>query len=120
MAPMTIAEAALFLFAGCNFLRVLAYVPQIVRIAGDREGAKAISYATWILFTLSNLSTVAYALAAVQDAVMALVFAGNALSCFAVVVLTAWKRRQVKVAQARHGTDRRTGPKRAGLTMARS
>ena len=35
--------------------------PQILRIAGDRNGASAISYPTWVLWTCANASTAAYA-----------------------------------------------------------
>ncbi|HEY8567184.1 MAG TPA: hypothetical protein VIL65_16925 [Beijerinckiaceae bacterium] len=89
---MTASDAALLTFTACNTLRVLAYLPQILRILRDREGATAISYTTWGLFTVSNLSTVAYALATVQDMAMALVFGFNTLSCLAILGLTAWKR----------------------------
>ncbi len=93
---MTPAEVTLLLFTACNTLRVLAYVPQIVRIARDQEGAKAISYTTWGLFALSHLSTVAYAHFHAKDATLALVFGGNAAACFAILGLTYWKRRMFR------------------------
>lgn len=97
---MTAAEVALLAFTTCNTLRVLAYVPQIVRIARDTDGARAISYTTWGLFALSHLSTVAYAVAVMGDATLALVFGGNAAACFAVLGLTGWKRRQLEAGRA--------------------
>jgi len=38
----------------CGFsgLRTVSYVPQIARIAKDRNGASAISYPTWLLWSL--------------------------------------------------------------------
>jgi len=90
--PLTPADAALIVFTACNTARVFAYLPQIVRISRDSQGATAISYATWTLFGVSHLSTVAYAILVVDDWRMAAVFAANALCCVAIVSLTAWKR----------------------------
>lgn len=89
---MTVADVALIAFTACNMGRVLAYLPQVLCIARDREGARAISLATWSLFALAHLSTVAYALATVGDVAMALLFAANTLGCLVIVGLTAWKR----------------------------
>src|SRR5690606_23139309 len=79
-----------------NMMRALAYVPQILCIARDRQGATAISYTTWSLFALSHLSTVAYALVALGDVAMILVFGANACACAAVLGLTFVKRRRAK------------------------
>jgi uncharacterized protein with PQ loop repeat len=89
---VTPAEAALVVFTVCNTARVFAYLPQIVKISRDTQGATAISYATWTLFGLSHLSTVAYAILVVDDWRMAAVFAANTLCCAVIVSLTAWKR----------------------------
>ncbi len=97
---MSPAEVTLLLFTACNTLRVLAYVPQIVRIARDHEGAKAISYTTWGLFALSHLSTVAYAVVHVGDVTLAFVFGGNTAACIAILGLTYWKRRQFETVRA--------------------
>ena len=93
---MTTAEIALSVFAAFNTLRIVAYVPQIARIARDEGGATAISYTTWGLFAASHLSTVAYALLSARDWAMALVFVGNAACCAAIILLTALKRRQFR------------------------
>jgi uncharacterized protein with PQ loop repeat len=90
--PVTPADAALFVFTACNAARVLAYMPQIVKISRDTQGAAAISYATWSLFGVSHLSTVAYAVLVVDDWRMAAVFAANTVCCVMIVSLTAWKR----------------------------
>jgi hypothetical protein len=55
---MLISEATFAAFSG---LRIFSYIPQILRIANDRNGASAISYPTWVLWTGSNASTAAYA-----------------------------------------------------------
>jgi uncharacterized protein with PQ loop repeat len=90
--PITPADAALIVFTACNTARVFAYLPQIVKIGRDAQGAAAISYTTWTLFGVSHLSTVAYAILVVDDWRMAAVFAANTLCCALIVSLTAWKR----------------------------
>lgn len=82
----------LALFSLANTLRIVAYVPQIVCAARDINGASAISFTTWGLFCLSNLSTAAYAAVNLQDQLMVMMFSGNALACAFIVAVTAWKR----------------------------
>jgi hypothetical protein len=89
---MTIADFTLTVFTLCNSLRVLAYMPQIIRAARDRSGAEAISFATWSLFLLSHVSAMAYALVNKEDWTMASVFLGNAAGCGAVLLISSWKR----------------------------
>lgn len=76
-----------------NSIRIFAYVPQLLKVTEDRNGASAISYSTWTLFFLSHLTTVAFAIFYVGDLVMALIFSGNALACFAILLATFVKRR---------------------------
>jgi uncharacterized protein with PQ loop repeat len=93
------ADVALFLFTACNTARVFAYLPQIVKISQDTQGATAISYMTWGLFGISHLSTVAYAVLVVDDWRMAAVFAANT-GCYVIIVgLTAWKRASLRSSQ---------------------
>ncbi|MFW5833763.1 MAG: hypothetical protein ACOCYE_06665 [Pseudomonadota bacterium] len=80
-------------FTTINSIRILAYFPQIMKAARDRNGATAISCSTWGLFLVSHLATIAYAVVVVGDAVMALIFLGNAFACFAIVGVTLLKRR---------------------------
>ena len=90
--------AAVFgVFTVMNTLRILAYVPQMLKAAQDANGASAISYATWTLFLISHLTTIAYALVGPGDLVMALVFAANALACLAIISITWVNRRQFSV-----------------------
>ena len=81
-------------FTVMNTLRILAYVPQMLKAAQDANGASAISYATWTLFLISHLTTIAYALVGPGDLVMALVFAANTLACLAIISITWVKRRR--------------------------
>jgi uncharacterized protein with PQ loop repeat len=94
--PITPADAALGVFTLCNTARVFAYLPQIIKIGRDTQGATAISYTTWALFGVSHLSTVAYAVLVVDDWRMAVVFAANTLCCLVILGLTAWKRAVLK------------------------
>ena len=47
---------------------------------------------SWALFAAANAATVGYALTVSEDRIMAIVFALNAISCLAIVGLTASKR----------------------------
>ncbi len=89
-----IPETVLSLFAAINTVRVFAYIPQITRAARDQNGASAISYTTWGLFFISHLSTIAYALVCQGDALLALIFLGNAIACLAIIAVTFLKRRR--------------------------
>lgn len=82
------------LFTFMNSIRIFAYVPQLLKVTEDTNGASAISYSTWTLFFLSHLTTVAFAIFYVGDLVMALIFSGNALACFAILLATFVKRRK--------------------------
>ena len=89
------------LFTFMNSIRIFAYVPQLLKVTEDTNGATAISYSTWILFFLSHLTTVAFAIFYVGDVVMALIFSGNALACFAMLLATFIKRRKHAAGQKR-------------------
>ncbi len=81
-------------FTVVNSVRVLAYIPQIVTVARDTNGASGISYLTWGLFLISHLTTIAYALVHLGDAIVALLFLGNALACLAIIAITMVKRKR--------------------------
>ena len=91
---MTAAELATAAFTLCNAVRALAYLPQILRIIQDLDGARAISCATWSLFGISHLTTVVYAILAAYDWTMAAVFGGNVLACAVIIGLTLFKQRR--------------------------
>lgn len=86
------------LFAVSNALRMAAYFPQIVAVWRDERGADAVSISAWILFALANGTTVAYAILTLQDSILAVIFALNALCCILIVGFTLWKRLQRPVA----------------------
>lgn len=89
---MTIEDVTLAAFTLCNSLRVVAYVPQIIRAARDRSGAEAISFTTWTLFLLSHASAAAYALVNKEDQTMAVIFLCNVAGCAAILTIAAYSR----------------------------
>lgn len=91
---MTPSDFTLAMFTVCNGLRIIAYFPQIVRALRDTSGAEAISFSTWGLFLLANVSAVAYAVVNKADWTMAFLFFGNGLGCTAILTVAAWKRRR--------------------------
>jgi hypothetical protein len=92
---MDTPEITLAIFYIFNLLRICAYLPQILRVALDDDGAKAISYTTWSVWIGANGSTAAYALVIIPNWTLFAVNVVNAVGCAAVVVLTAWKRHQL-------------------------
>ena len=90
---MQLEEITLMLFAACNSLRIVAYIPQIRKAATDLNGASAISCTTWALFLIAHLSTVAYALVNRSDWSLAACFAGNAVCCVAILIIAFLNRR---------------------------
>jgi pheromone shutdown protein TraB len=90
---MELSEITLAAFAAFNALRLFSYFPQIVRIATDTNGASAISFSTWFLWTGSHLATGAYAAVNLNDRYLTLASALFASCCVAVIALTAMKRR---------------------------
>jgi hypothetical protein len=89
---MTLAEVSLVAFALLNGGRVVAYVPQMIRVYRDPHDAAAVSVATWALFAAANVATVCYALVVAGDRAVAIVFALNAVGCLAIVAMTVCKR----------------------------
>lgn len=99
---MYLSEITLALFSIFNILRLGSYLPQIIVVMRDREGAKAISCSTWCLWTATNGSTAAYALVNITDWALFAVSIVNMLGCGSVVVLTFWKRRQLNPTRLRY------------------
>jgi hypothetical protein len=89
---MTLAEVSLVAFALFNGGRVVAYLPQLIRVYRDPHDAAAVSLATWALFAAANVATVCYALSVTGDRLVATLFAMNAVGCLAIVALTVLKR----------------------------
>jgi uncharacterized protein with PQ loop repeat len=90
---MPLEDITLAIFAACNSVRVVAYLPQIHKAATDKNGASSISFITWSLFLVAHVSTVAYALINRSDWGLAACFAINAICCVAILAIAYGKRR---------------------------
>ena len=91
---MEFPEITLALFSLFNLMRLGSYLPQIIRVAKDTEGAKAISYWTWSVWICANASTAAYAAVNLADWALFVTSTLNTLGCATVIALTMLKRRQ--------------------------
>ena len=89
---MTTAELTLLAFTAFNTIGLVAYFPQMTAILRDPNGASAISYATWSLWSACYLSGVIYAIVNVGDRWLAVVNAIDMTCCASVIALTWWKR----------------------------
>ncbi|RTL65081.1 MAG: hypothetical protein EKK41_20675 [Hyphomicrobiales bacterium] len=89
---MKMSDLTLLGFLAFGSIRIVSYVPQMVRIARDANGASAISYTTWCMWTFANCTTALYAGVNLKDPFLALVSSAYALCCIAVISLTAVKR----------------------------
>jgi len=89
---MTLADYSMTAFALLNGGRIVAYMPQILCVYRDRNGAEAVSLMTWAIFTAANLATVSYSLTVSSDLVVASIFALNAVCCFTITCLVACRR----------------------------
>ncbi|TPO03320.1 hypothetical protein [Mesorhizobium sp. B1-1-5] len=90
---MTLGDLSFYLFTLFNGLRVVSYLPQILRVARDENGASAISYTTWLLWTGANATTGLHAGVNLDDPILAAINWLNAVCCALVIALTARKRR---------------------------
>jgi energy-converting hydrogenase Eha subunit G len=91
---MTLSEVSLLAFSVFSGLRLVSYIPQICRVARDENGASAISYATWALWTGNNISTGLYAAINLSDLLLAGASILYALCCLIVITITASKRQR--------------------------
>lgn len=103
---MSADDLVLGAYGATNVLRLLGYVPQIVRVMRDRDGARAISCLGWTLWTSANATTALYAWTHLRDLPLTLINAGNAIGCATVVVLVLHSRLRLA---------RRAMPTRGGL-----
>jgi hypothetical protein len=94
---MELSQVTFLAFALCNSLRVFSYLPQIARVAADTNGASAISFLTWGLWTAANASTGFYAAINLHDFYLSAVSAINTACCLIVIVLTTVKRRALRL-----------------------
>ncbi len=101
---MTLPEATLWAFTVFSGLRLVSYFPQVYKVARDLNGASAISYSTWALWTGCHVSTGLYAAVNLGDSLLAAASVLYALCCLAVIAITAAKRRRIRLRHAAPGT----------------
>lgn len=101
---MTLADASLMVFSAFSGVRLISYLPQIVRVARDTDGAAAISYTTWALWTGCHVSTGIYAAINLSDHLLAAASGLYALCCVLVIILTAGKRHRLRACRESIGT----------------
>jgi hypothetical protein len=99
---MTWASSSFAVFATLSAVRIIAYIPQIVRICRDENGAVAVSIVTWVLFSASHLATAFYTFDLGADASLTIVFIANTAGCLCIVIATTWKRQAVRRRQPGH------------------
>lgn len=99
------ADLILCIYSLFNALRVVSYLPQIVQIARDQDGAKAISLTTWWLWVGANGTTVLYAWVNLGDLPLAALNGMNTLACLVVIALTISKRRQAHGPRSRRSAS---------------
>lgn len=97
---MEVASVTILAFAVFSALRVVSYVPQIRKVARDQNGASAISYATWGLWTCANTATASYAAVNLQDIYLSTVSGLYAFCCVVVIGITMHKRKQFQPSRA--------------------
>jgi hypothetical protein len=72
----------------------LLYLPQILAVYRDRDGAKTISLWTWGLWAQSSIITAAYAHFVAKDLMFTIMSIGNFAGCGSVLFLTLLRRHQ--------------------------
>jgi hypothetical protein len=89
-------ELVTWVFVTVNAGRIVSYLPQIVAAYRCRNGARAVSRATWAYFAAAHLTGVVYTWVVVHDPKLACVFLTNFLACLALVAIVSWKRREAQ------------------------
>jgi hypothetical protein len=93
---MELSQITLLAFTLFSSLRIFSYLPQIMKVAADRNGASAISYATWALWTSAHVATGLYAAINLHDLYLATVSIISAVCCVVVIFLTIAKRAAIR------------------------
>lgn len=79
-------------FGVFNLLRLVSYLPQIIVVARDQNGATAISPSCWLIWIGANVTTALYAWSRLGDAPLALISLFNGVCCLIVLLLAVFKR----------------------------
>jgi hypothetical protein len=92
MLALDTADAISFAFGLFNLLRLISYIPQIVAVARDHQGARAISLTCWTVWIGANATTALYSWVKLADFALASVSAFNTMCCLLVVFVAGYKR----------------------------
>jgi hypothetical protein len=92
MAIVSNLDLIALAFGACNLLRLASYVPQIIAVARDRNGATAISFSCWTIWVGANATTGLYAWINLGDLGLAMIGMFNAACCTVVLAIAARKR----------------------------
>lgn len=96
MQSITMIDAIGLAFGFFNFLRLASYLPQIVAVARDQNGATSISFSCWTIWIGANTSTGLYAWVNLGDTSLGIISAFNAACCLVVLLLAMYKRALVQ------------------------
>ncbi len=91
---MNLAAVLTALYGLCGVAMIVAYGPQAWSAWQDKEGAQAVSLASWGFWMFSSLVTLLYAVVVVKDLPWTMVSFGNVVGCSAVFSAAAWRRWQ--------------------------
>src|SRR3954470_1920776 len=97
-----------------NMLRLMSYAPQLVLLAQDKSGAKAISVSSWLIWTGANLTTAVYAWVRLADVPLSLLNAFNTGCCATMLALLIYKRTKAGPGFSRTGTASAPGQPTSG------
>jgi hypothetical protein len=79
-------------FSVFNLLRLASYLPQIVAVARDANGATAISFSCWSVWIGANVTTALHGWVNLGDIGFTLMGIFNAVGCAAVMAIAFAKR----------------------------
>jgi hypothetical protein len=97
-----------------NMLRLMSYAPQLVLLAKDKSGAKAISVSSWLIWTGANLTTSVYAWVRLADVPLSLLNAFNTGCCATMLALLIYKRTKAGLGVSSAGTGGAPGQPTSG------
>jgi hypothetical protein len=117
---MSPEELVFTAFTATNALQIVSYLPQIVAVVRDRNGASAIAYSSWVIWLAGSASTSAYAMINIWDVWLLIVNAVHAVCCLTVIVLTAWKRSQHSAPDASLASVRKNPPANRSRELVRA
>lgn len=84
------------MYAVIGVLLVLSYIPQIISVWKDRQGARTLSLPTWGFWVVSQSVTLMYAIVVVQSTVFIAASVGCALGTYTTFAVGAWRRLKYK------------------------